>query len=96
MTTFNRQKSKNNNLIAKVKQVSLGKRSLIFICSMGTIGAIAGSIDSKITFSQCLNSKNCVVSSDIAEQKVNRIGVGAVAGMIAASMLSLPALLDED
>ena len=94
MTSFNQQKGKDNS-IAGVKQISLGKRAMIFMCSMGAIGAIVGSIDSKVTIDRCLNSENCL-TGDIVEHRVNRISIGAVAGMIAASMLSLPAIMNED
>ena len=95
MTSFNRQKTKNNDSIAKVKSISLGKRAIIFVCSMGAIGAIVGSIDSKVALDRCFNSEDCL-TDNIVEHRVNRISIGAVAGMIAASMLSLPAIVNED
>ena len=95
MTNLSRQKHSSKNLIAKVKNLSLGTRAILFVFSMGSIGAAIGLIDNKITFNQCLKSEVCL-TSDVAEEKIHRIGIGAVAGMIAASMLSLPSILDEN
>ena len=95
MTNLNRQKHNSNNLITKARELSLSKKAIIFILSMGSVGAAIGSLDNKISFEQCVKSEVCL-TGDLAENRINRIAVGTVAGMIAASILSLPPILEEN
>lgn len=79
----------------RINNLSLRKKACIYMSLMGVVGAVAGFVDTKVSLDQCLDSEECLVSNP-AQQQVYRMSVGAVAGVVAASMLSLPSLLNED
>ena len=84
-----------NSWIGKITRLSLGKRACIYLLTMGALGAVAGSVDSKVTVERCLNEANCSIE-ELTEPGIIRIGIGACAGAIAAGIISLPAMLNEE
>lgn len=89
------KQQKQRSLKDKFRNLSIDKRAFLYVFFMGVTGAIVGTVDSQIAIKQCMNSENCVVEN-LTEMQVSKIGVGTCAGMIAATLLSVPALLEEE
>lgn len=79
----------------EIKNISVSGRALIYMFSMGILGAAVGMVDSKIAIKQCSNTQDCAIANP-GEMKLGKIGMGACAGMVAATVLSIPAILNED
>ena len=92
--TFNKQKKKPTP-IDKFKNISVSKRAFSYMFLMGLMGAVVGTVDSKIVIKQCMDSENCAIENP-TEIKISKISMGTCGGMIAATLISIPALLDEE
>ena len=91
----NFQKQLNEKVMNKIAKISLSKRAFTYLFMMGVVGAVAGGIDSKVALNECLDTQECSID-EFAEPEIHRIGIGACAGMVAASIISLPAMLNEE
>ena len=89
------QPQKRNILPKGLKKISVGKKALIYVLSMGAIGAVVGTIDSKIVLEQCSNAESCAIANS-AKIQLGKISMGTCAGMVAATLLSIPAILKEE
>ena len=93
MSSNKQQKQQTSN--DKFKNISVDKRAFLYLFFMGVIGATIGTVDSKIAIEECLNSESCTIENP-AEMKISKLSMGACAGMFAATLLSIPALLKEE
>lgn len=87
------KKTENNkNLSCIIQSISVTKRACILIFVMGIIGAAIKAIDTEIAIQKCLNLKMCL-NTNSSEKRIMSMGVGACAGMVAATFISIPAIL---
>ena len=93
MSLNKQQKQHTSN--DKFKNISVDKRAFLYMFFMGVIGATIGTVDSKITLEECLNSESCTIKNP-AEMKISKLSMGACGGMFAATLLSIPVLLKEN
>ena len=89
------KQQQQSNLITKFKKISVEKKAFFYLFFMSITGAIVGIVDSQIAIKQCVDSKNCAIENPI-EMQISKASVGTCAGMIAATLLSVPALLKEE
>lgn len=93
-------KNKSNDrehtqVITKLKSLSVDQRACFYILIMGVIGTIVGGINAEVKLKKCPGLDNCL-TLNLDDQQISEIGIGALAGMGAATFLSLPALLNEN
>ena len=92
---FNFKSGQDDKKQQGVKAISLGKRVCIYLLAMGVLGAVVGAVDSRVSLNKCLDIDNCS-EEQLTSPEIMRMGIGACAGMIAAGLISLPAMLEED
>ncbi|MEL6928309.1 MAG: hypothetical protein AAFO95_06725 [Cyanobacteria bacterium J06600_6] len=89
----------SQELIGRIQKLPVVKRVYLYILLMTAIGVGMG--EAKYRF----ESKNCMAKDQVlrahcwtiqpAQRRVRELGTGAIAGMITATLISLPALLEE-
>lgn len=81
-------------VLTKVRHLPVEQRAFAFILSMGLLGAVFGGITTNTELRSCMKSWDCVAMNP-TEQVREGIKAGAYAGIAAAAILSLPAVLKE-
>ena len=86
---------RDRKLASKIQKLAIVKRVYLYILLMTAIGAGMGEVKYH------LESKNCMANDlcwtvEPAQRRIRELSLGAVAGMITATLISIPALLEED
>jgi hypothetical protein len=88
----NRYGKKNNKLLSKLLSLPVEQKACLFILFMGILGTVVGGINSEIAIRGCNLQDQCLIV-DTTKKRIDNIEKEAYAGMGAAVLLSLPALL---
>lgn len=82
------------DLIGRIQSLPIVKRVYLYVFLMALVGAATGAVKYRVEAANCSAENKCwTVESD--GRKIRELGVGAVGGAIAATLISLPALLEE-
>jgi len=92
--SIDKSKPKSPNWIGKIKQLSLLPKVILYICLMAIIGAGMGELKYRLETASCLNNDHCWIIES-AERQAREVGVGAIVGIFTASLISIPALLND-
>lgn len=85
----------NISLIAKIRQIPLIPRILLYILVMTIIGVGMGEVKYRLTTSDCMQQADCWLV-DPARRRMRELGLGAIGGIFAATLMSITALLSQD
>ena len=89
-----REKNFGFDLLGRIHSFPIVKRVYLYVFLMALVGAATGAVKHRVESANCLVENGCwTVESD--GRKIRELGVGAVGGAIAATLISLPALLEE-
>jgi hypothetical protein len=88
----NRNAKKNPKSLAKLLSLPVEQKACLFILCMGVLGTMIGGINTKIAARGCILQDHCLIV-DTTQKQLDVLEQGAYAGMGAAVVLSLPALL---
>jgi hypothetical protein len=88
----NRRTKKNPKLLSTLLSLPVEQKACLFILLMGVVGTVVGGINTEIAVRGCMLQDQCLVV-DTTQKRLDVIEKGAYAGMGAAVVLSLPALL---
>ena len=96
MSQSPRSSSKNETVpfLTQLRSLPVEQRAVAFVLILGLLGAIFGGISTDLELRSCLQSWNCSAINS-AEQRVQGIKTGGYAGIGAALVLSMPAILRE-
>lgn len=83
---------KNAKLLSKLQSLPVEQKACLFILFMGILGAAVGGINSEISIRRCSSQDQCSIV-DTTQKRIDDIEKQAYAGMGAAVLLSIPALL---
>ncbi len=83
------------DLIGNIQKLPIVKKVYLYVFLMTLVGAAMGAIKYRVESVNCLVKDDCWMVEP-AQRKAREIGVGAIAGIFAASLISIPALLDND
>jgi hypothetical protein len=83
---------KNPKLLSKLLSLPVEQKACLFILFMGVLGTTVGGINTEIAVRGCILQEQCL-RVDTAQKRLDVIEKAAYAGMGAAVLLSLPALL---
>lgn len=89
-----RNGKENTKLILKLQNLPVGQKACLFILFMGILGAVVGGINAEVEIKGCIPEEQCLLI-DTTQKRLDGIGIGAFAGMGAAVLSSLPALLRQ-
>lgn len=81
-------------LRSKLQSLKVEHRAYLFVLMMGVLGAAFGGVTTEVELQGCLQSGECFLVNTM-QQRFKGIEKGAFAGMGAAVLLSLPAVLKE-
>ena len=100
MSNLNHKKSTDqsklvsSNWLSKIKQLPVVPKVFLYICLMAIIGAGMGELKYRLETATCFNNDNCWIIEP-AEHQARELGVGAIAGIFTATLISIPALLND-
>jgi hypothetical protein len=87
-----RNRRKNTKSLSKLLSLPVEQKACLFVLLMGVLGTAAGGINTEIAIKGCILQEQCVIV-DTTQKRLDEIEKAAYAGMGAAVLLSLPALL---
>lgn len=82
------------NWIGKIKQLPVVPKVILYICVMAIIGAGMGELKYRLEAANCLNNDDCWLIEP-AERQARELAIGAIAGIFTATLISIPALLND-
>jgi len=94
-TTSTSSDQNNQKLVGKIQQLSIVKRVYLYILLLTAIGAVMGEVKYRLESKSCMTNDRCWIIQP-AQRRVRELSVGAVAGIITATLISIPALLEEN
>jgi len=92
--SVDKNEPKNLSLIAKIKRLPVVPKVCLYICVMAIIGAGMGEIKYRLETANCLPDDHCWMIEP-AERQARELGIGAIAGIFTATLISIPALLND-
>ena len=92
--SIDKQKSENISLISRIKQLPVVPKVCLYICLMGIIGAAMGELKYRLQAPDCTYDDICWMIEP-AEHQAREILIGAIAGIFTATLISIPALLND-
>ena len=92
--SIDKNETKNLSLISKIKKLPIVPKVCLYICIMAIIGAGMGELKYRLETANCPNDDHCWMIEP-AERQAREMAVGAIAGIFTATLISLPALLDD-
>lgn len=87
--------SENKNLLGQIQQLPIVKRVYLYIFLVAAIGGVMGEVKYRLDSPNCMTNDNCW-TVEPSQRRVRELGLGVIAGAIAATLISIPALLEED
>ena len=82
------------DLTGNIQKLPTIKRVYLYIFLMALVGAATGAIKYQLESVNCSVKNDCWMAEP-AQRKVRELGIGALGGVIAASLISIPALLED-
>jgi len=89
------KKQKSSNLIGKIQKLPILPRIYLYVFLMAVIGGGMGEAKYRLEATDCMSNGDCWMVEP-AQRRVRELGLGATAGIIAATLISIPALLEEN
>ena len=86
---------KEESLIGKIQKLSVVQKVYLYIFLMATVGITMGEIKYRAEAKNCLANDSCW-TIEPSQRRIRELGVGAIAGIGTALLISIPALLEDD
>jgi|GEM_PF-2559598 len=104
--------SKDRGLVSKVQKLPIVKRVYLYILLMAAIGTVMGETKYRLESKNCMANDLVLMQSllgetpktalhrcwtvEPAQRRIRELSIGAVVGVITATLIGIPALLEED
>lgn len=88
------EKNTSFDLIDKIQKLPLVPRVGLYIFTMAIVGAASGAVKYRVDVVSCVAQDVCWLEP--AQKKARELTLGAATGAIAATLISIPALLEEE
>ena len=82
------------DLIGKIQKLPILQRVYLYIVLMAVVGTTVGEIGYRIEAKNCMANDSCW-TIEPSQRRVRKLGLGAIAGIFAASLIAIPALYQE-
>ena len=89
-----RDKKTSSSLASKIQKLPILSRIYLYIFLMATMGMAVGEGRYRLEAQNCNSNSDCWLVEP-AQRRAKDIGIGATAGIIAATLISIPALLED-
>ena len=89
------KKSGNLTLIQKIRAIPVVPRVYLYVLLMTMVGTAVGEARYQFETKECNAKADCWLLEP-TQRRTRELGVGAIGGMLAATLISIPALLSED
>ena len=93
-TLQNNSDSSIQILISTIQQLPIVKRVYFYILLMAVIGGAMGEVKYRLDSQNCMTNDSCWTVRP-AQRRIRELGLGAIAGTVAATLIAIPALLEE-
>ena len=80
---------------SRIQNLPIVKRVYLYILLMAAVGTGMGEVKYRLESKNCMANDRCW-TIEPARRRARELGMGAVAGMITATLISIPALIEED
>ena len=92
-TAFSNQSSQK--LVVTIQKLPIVKRVYLYTLLIAAIGTGMGEMKYRLESKNCMANDRCW-TIEPTRRRVKELGMGAVAGMITATLISIPALIEEN
>ena len=82
------------DLIGRIQSLPTVKRIYLYVILMTLVGAATGAVKYRVEAASCTAENSCWIEPE--QRKIKELGVGAAGGAIAATLISLPALREDN
>ena len=82
------------DLVGRVQSLPTVKRVYLYIALMTLVGAATGVVKYQVEVANCSAENNCW-ATERSQRKIKELRIGAAGGAIAATLISIPALMEE-
>ena len=86
---------KEKSLIDNIQKLPVVQRVYLYILLMATVGIGMGEIKYRVEAKNCLGNDNCW-TIEPKQRRIRELGIGAIAGIGTAVLISIPALLEDN
>ena len=86
---------KEKSLIDNVQKLPVVQKVYLYVFLMATVGMAIGEMKHRVEAKDCLAKDNCW-TVEPNQRRIKDLGVGAIAGIGTAVLISIPALLKEE
>ena len=93
-TQIVQNKNYSFDLIGNIEKLPIVKKVYLYIFLMALVGSATGAVKYRLESVNCSVKDNCWMVKP-AQRKVRELGIGAVAGTMTATLISIPALLKD-
>ena len=97
MNSNKNQVTKNKqsqSFLERIQTLPVIPKVYLYICLMGTVGAVMGGVKYRVEAKKCLLNDSCWTIQP-ETRKIRELGLGALVGIGAATLISIPALVEE-
>lgn len=81
-------------IISKIQKLPIVKRIYLYVFLIAVVGAVMGEVKYRQESTNCMANDDCW-TIEPAQRRMRELGVGAIAGIIVATLISIPALLED-
>ena len=89
------QNEKNLRLINKVQKLPIVPKVYLYIFFMAIVGTVMGELKYRVEATNCLANDDCWIVEP-TQRRAKELTLGAGAGIFAATLIAIPALLAEN
>ena len=87
-------KKQPQDFLERIQTIPIVPRVYLYICVMGIVGAAVGGVKYRVEARKCHLDDSCwTVQPETRE--IKELGLGALIGIGAATLISIPALVEE-
>lgn len=90
------QKTNSFDLIDKIQKFPVVPRVGLYIFTMAIVGTASGAVKYRVEARSCMDMARDVCWLEPTQKKAKELALGAAAGTIAATLISIPALIEDE
>ncbi|MEM8831435.1 MAG: hypothetical protein AAGE96_19045 [Cyanobacteria bacterium P01_G01_bin.19] len=90
-----RDRARTSNPINKIQKLATLPRVYLYISVMAIVGMAVGEVNYRVENKSCSTDDSCW-AIEPARRRLRNLGLGMTAGIFAATVISFPALLEND
>lgn len=83
-----------SNTVNIIRSIPIAQRAIFYICVMAAVGGVIGEMNYQVESKTCLSNYECW-TIEPTKRRFRNIITGTMAGIFAATIISIPAIVEE-